>query len=155
MKFLFYQSHILLYSWKLLLEKEEQQSEFVKIKTKKESLEKDKEILLIANGSHLDTIKHLKYEITSRKKKYKKLKKSSKVELSDRQKEVLANLGVCGSEKSYTEIAEAMNISVDGFQAHIYQIKKALNISGADGKEQLITYATDKKLIDFATISCD
>ncbi|WP_028890124.1 helix-turn-helix transcriptional regulator [Tenacibaculum ovolyticum] len=146
---------ILLYSWKLLLEKEEQQSEFVKIKTKKESLEKDKEILLIANGSHLDTIKHLKYEITSRKKKYKKLKKSSKVELSDRQKEVLANLGVCGSEKSYTEIAEAMNISVDGFQAHIYQIKKALNISGADGKEQLITYATDKKLIDFATISCD
>lgn len=146
---------ILLYSWKLLLEKEEQQSEFVKIKAKKESLEKDKEILLIANGSHLDTIKHLKYEITSRKKKYKKLKKSSKVELSDRQKEVLANLGVCGSEKSYTEIAEAMNISVDGFQAHIYQIKKALNISGADGKEQLITYATDKKLIDFATISCD
>lgn len=146
---------ILLYSWKLLLEKEEQQSEFVKIKAKKESLEKDKEILLIANGSHLDTIKHLKYEITSRKKKYKKLKKSSKVELSDRQKEVLANLGVCGSEKSYTEIAEAMNISVDGFQAHIYQIKKALNISGANGKEQLITYATDKKLIDFATISCD
>ena len=43
------------------------------------------------------------------------------------------------AQKSYTEIAEAMHISVDGFQAHIYQIKKALNISGSDGKEQLIT----------------
>lgn len=146
---------ILLYSWKLLLEKEEQQSEFIKIKTKKEALEKGKEILLIANESHLDTIKHLKIEIACAKKKYKKLKKSSKVELSDRQKEVLANLGICGAKKSYTEIAESMNISVDGFQAHIYQIKKALNISGSDGKEQLITYATDKKLINFATISCD
>ncbi|SEE32946.1 hypothetical protein SAMN04487765_2159 [Tenacibaculum sp. MAR_2010_89] len=145
---------ILLYSWKLLAEKEEQQSEFIKIKTIKETLEKDKETLLIANESHLDTIKHLKSEIDQQKKKYKKLKKSSKVELSDRQKEVLANLGVCGTKKSYTEIAEAMNISVDGFQAHIYQIKKALNISGSDGKEQLISYAIDKNLLGFATISC-
>ncbi|CAM1355567.1 MULTISPECIES: helix-turn-helix transcriptional regulator [Tenacibaculum] len=145
---------ILLYSWKLLAEKEEQQSEFIKIKTIKETLEKDKETLLIANESHLDTIKHLKSEIDQQKKKYKKLKKSSKVELSDRQKEVLANLGVCGTKKSYTEIAEAMNISVDGFQAHIYQIKKALNVSGSDGKEQLISYAIDKNLLGFATISC-
>lgn len=145
---------ILLYSWKLLAEKEEQQSEFIKIKTIKETLENDKETLLIANESHLDTIKHLKSEIEQQKKKYKKLKKSSKVELSDRQKEVLANLGVCGTKKSYTEIAEAMNISVDGFQAHIYQIKKALNISGSDGKEQLISYAIDKNLLGFATISC-
>ena len=45
------------------------------------------------------------------------------VNLSERQKEVLGNLGVCGVQKSYTEIAEAMNISVDGFQTHIYQIK--------------------------------
>ena len=128
---------ILLYSWKLLAEKEEQQSEFIKIKERKDKLEKDKETLLIANESHLDTIKHLKSEIQQQKKKYKKLKKSSKVELSDRQKEVLANLGICGAKKSYTEIAEAMNISVDGFQAHIYQIKKVLNISGSGGKETI------------------
>lgn len=62
---------ILLYSWKLLAEKEEQQSEFIKIKTIKEVLEKDKETLLIANESHLDTIKHLKSEIEQHKKKYK------------------------------------------------------------------------------------
>ena len=146
---------ILLYSWKLLAEKEEQQSEFIKTKNRKDTLEKDKETLLLANESHLDTIKHLKLEIQQQKKKYKKLKKSSKVELSDRQKEVLANLGVCGTQKSYTEIAEAMNISVDGFQAHIYQIKKALNISGSSGKEQLITYASENNLLQFATISCD
>ncbi|MGB1042782.1 MAG: helix-turn-helix transcriptional regulator [Tenacibaculum sp.] len=146
---------ILLYSWKLLAEKEEQQSEFIKIKQQKNTLIKDKETLLIANESHLDTIKHLKSEIQQQKKKYKKLKKSSKVELSDRQKEVLANLGVCGSKKSYTEIAEAMNISVDGFQAHIYQIKKALNISGAGGKEQLINYAINNDLLQYATIKCD
>ncbi|WP_299107459.1 hypothetical protein [uncultured Tenacibaculum sp.] len=146
---------ILLYSWKLLAEKEEQQSEFIKIKERKDKLEKDKETLLIANESHLDTIKHLKSEIQQQKKKYKKLKKSSKVELSDRQKEVLANLGVCGAKKSYTEIAEAMNISVDGFQAHIYQIKKVLNISGSGGKEQLITYAINNDLLKFATIQCD
>lgn len=146
---------ILLYSWKLLAEKEEQQSEFIKTKNRKDTLEKDKETLLLANESHLDTIKHLKLEIQQQKKKYKKLKKSSKIELSDRQKEVLANLGVCGTQKSYTEIAEAMNISVDGFQAHIYQIKKALNISGSSGKEQLITYASENNLLQFATISCD
>ena len=146
---------ILLYSWKLLAENEQQQNEFVKLKTRKEKLEKDKETLLIANESHLDTIKHLKQEINQSKKKYKKLKKSSEVFLSDRQKEVLANLSICGTEKSYTEIAEAMHISVDGFQAHIYQIKKALNISGAAGKEQLMAYAVEKDLLSYATISCD
>ena len=146
---------ILLYSWKLLAEKEEQQSEFIKIKASKLSLEKEKETLLIANESHLDTIKHLKFDLNQQKKKYKKLKKSSTVELSERQKEVLANLGVCGTQKSYTEIAEKMHISVDGFQAHIYQIKKALNISGSAGKEELIQYAKDNNLLAFATISCD
>lgn len=146
---------ILLYSWKLLAEKEEQQTAFVKIKASKLSLEKEKEILIIANESYLDTIKHLKTELNQQKKKYKKLKKSSKVILSDRQKEVLANLGICGTQKSYTEIAEEMHISVDGFQAHIYQIKKALNISGSGGKEQLIQYAKDNDLLIFATIACD
>lgn len=146
---------ILLYSWKLLAEKEQQQSEFIKTKASNLSLEKEKETLLIANESHLDTIKHLKSELNQQKKKYKKLKKASIVALSDRQKEVLANLAVCGSQKSYTEIAEEMNISVDGFQAHIYQIKKALNISGSGGKEQLMQYATDKNLLVFATISCN
>jgi hypothetical protein len=34
-----------------------------------------------------------------------------------------------------------MNISVDGFQTHIHQIKKLLNISGSGGKEQLIEFA--------------
>lgn len=146
---------ILLYSWKLLAENEEQQSDFIQLKKDKEALEKEREDLLIANESHLDTIKHLKSDLQSEKKKYKALEKSSQVELSDRQKEVLANLGICGSKKSYTEIAEAMNISVDGFQAHIYQIKKVLNISGSGGKEQLITYAIQNELLDFATITCD
>ncbi len=146
---------ILLYSWKLLAENEEQQSEYVKIKVSKTILEEELEILKIANESHLDTIKHLKIRLNKEKKKYITLEESSKVILSDRQKEVLANLGLCGTKKSYTEIAEAMNISTDGFQTHIYQIKKALNISGSDGKEQLITYAFDNNLIDSATISCD
>lgn len=146
---------ILLYSWKLLAENEEQQSEYVKIKATKQSLEKEKEALLIANESHLDTIKHLKSELAEQKNEYLALKKSSEVILSDRQKEVLANLGVCGIQKSYTEIAEAMHISVDGFQAHIYQIKKALNISGSGGKEQLIQYAKENNLLEFATISCN
>lgn len=143
---------ILLYSWKLLAEKEEQQTKFSKLQLTKSQLQTDKELLELANESHLDTIKHLKDELVIRKKKYKKLKKSSKVALSDRQKEVLANLGLCGGRMSYTEIAEAMHIGVDGFQAHIYQIKKVLNISGSDGKEQLIAYAIEKELIQFATI---
>jgi len=144
---------ILLYSWKLLAEKEEQQTELDKLLGTHNHLLKHRETLLLANESHLDTIKHLKVELTQRKKKYKKLKTASKVELSDRQKEVLANLGVCGEEKSYSEIAEAMHIGVDGLQAHIYQIKKVLNISGSGGKKQLITYATEKNLLQYATIS--
>lgn len=138
---------ILLYSWKLLAEKEEQQTEFIKLKEENSQLNKEQESLLIANESHLDTIKRLKLEISTQKKQYNQLKKDSIVELSDRQKEVLGNLGVCGTEKSYTEIAEAMNISVDGFQTHIYQIKKVLSISGSDGKEQLIQYAKDNNLL--------
>ena len=109
----------------------------------------------MANESHLDTIKNLKSDLSQQQKDYEQLKKDSAVELSDRQKEVLANLGICGAKKSYTEIAEAMNISVDGFQTHIYQIKKVLNISGSGGKEQLITYALENDLLSYATISCD
>ncbi len=144
---------ILLYSWKLLAEKEEQQTELEKLQNTHDGLLKQRESLLLANESHIDTIKHLKIKFTHQKKKYKKLKKSSKVELSDRQKEVLANLGVCGEQKSYSEIAEAMHIGVDGLQAHIYQIKKVLNISGSGGKKQLIAYATEKNLLQYATIS--
>ena len=73
--------------------------------------------------------------------------------MSDRQKEVLGNLGVVGAKMSYTEIADVMHISVDGFQAHIYQIKKVLNISGSGGKKQLIQYAIDQNLLELATIT--
>lgn len=146
---------ILLYSWKLLAENEEQQTKFIKLKEKNNKLQKEQESLLIANESHLDTIKRLKAEVSEQKTQYDQLKEASTVELSDRQKEVLGNLGLCGAEKSYTEIAEAMNISVDGFQTHIYQIKKALNISGSGGKEQLIQYAKDNNLLSHASISCD
>ncbi|WP_299624403.1 hypothetical protein [uncultured Tenacibaculum sp.] len=146
---------ILLYSWKLLAEKEEKQTELQNTKLLQEDLILENEKLQIANESHLSTIKSLKSEILAEKKKFKELQLASKVELSDRQKEVLGNLGICGEEKSYTEIAEAMNISVDGFQTHIYQIKKVLNISGTGGKEQLIAYAKDHELLDFATIQHD
>jgi len=57
-----------------------------------------------------------------------------------------------GHEKSYTDIAEAMHISADGFQTHIHQIKKMLNIKGSDGKEQLITYAKTHDMMSYASI---
>jgi DNA-binding CsgD family transcriptional regulator len=146
---------ILLYSWKLLAEKEEQQFQFIELREINTQLNKEQESLIIANESHLDTIKRLKSEISDQKIQYEQLKKDQTVNLSERQKEVLGNLGVCGIQKSYTEIAEAMNISVDGFQTHIYQIKKVLNISGTGGKEQLIQYATSNNLLSYATISLD
>ncbi len=96
------------------------------------STELDK--LLIANESHLDTIRSLKIKVET-------LTESSKIELSQRQKEVLTFLAKFGDTHSYTQIAEEMNISVDGFQTHIHQIKKLLNISGSGGKEQLIEFA--------------
>lgn len=146
---------ILLYSWKLLAEKEEQQSESLKLQLENDALQKQQETLLLANESHLDTIKHLKVALQQQQEQYQLLKEAATVVLSDRQKEVLANLGVCGTQKSYTEIAAAMNISVDGFQTHIYQIKKVLNISGSGGKEQLIAYAIEHNLLSHATISCE
>ncbi|MEM6687261.1 MAG: hypothetical protein AAF617_15885 [Bacteroidota bacterium] len=146
---------ILLYSWKFLSEKEQQQSEFVLLEAERNALQTEKQKLQIANESHLDTIQSLTQKLKRQTQKVSELQEASKIILSDRQKEVLANLGICGKKKSYTEIADAMHISVDGFQAHIYQIKKILNISGTGGKEQLIAYAKDHDLLQFATITCD
>ena len=136
---------ILLYSWKFLSEKEQQQTQLQMMSRENKVLGDENTRLRLANDSHLDTISRLKEEVSS-------LQNASKVELSDRQKEVLANLGVWGEQKSYTEIAEAMHISVDGFQAHVHQIKKLLNISGAEGKIQLIQYARENDLLKLATI---
>ena len=137
---------ILLYSWKFLSEKEEQQTTLESTILKKESLSRQNTKLQLANESHLETIGKLKNEL-------KQLRVATKIELSNRQKEVLGNLALWGEEKSYTEIAEMMHISLDGFQAHIHQIKKALNISGADGKLKLVAYAKQHGLGAFASIS--
>jgi DNA-binding CsgD family transcriptional regulator len=146
---------ILLYSWKFLSEKEQQQSAYVLLEAERDNLKAAQAKLEIANESHLDTIQTLTQKLKQQEQKVAELQEASKILLSDRQKEVLANLGLCGKKKSYTEIAEAMHISVDGFQAHIYQIKKILNISGSGGKEQLIAYAIEHHLLEFATISCE
>ncbi|WP_281990008.1 helix-turn-helix transcriptional regulator [Aquimarina aggregata] len=135
---------ILLYSWKFLSEKEQQQSLVDELNIQKAKLIKEKEQLLIANESHLDTIKTLKIDL-------KTLKSTAKIELSDRQKEVLGYLVHFGSYKSYTEIAQEMHISTDGFQTHIHQIKKILNISGADGKEQLIAFARANNFLKYTS----
>ena len=82
----------------------------------------------------------------------KTLKAAHKIELSDRQKEVLGNLGLYGDTMSYGEMAEAMHISLDGFQAHIHQIKKMLSISGTGGKERLIAFAKANDLLQHASI---
>ncbi len=133
---------ILLYSWKFLSEKEQQQSITQKLEVQNSKLRNTVEKLELANESHLDTIKSLKKSI-------KELRQTTKIELSDRQKEVLGYLAYYGDDKSYTEIAEEMNISVDGFQTHIYQIKKMLNVSGAGGKGQLITFAKTNDFLQF------
>ncbi len=139
---------ILLYSWKFLSEKEQQQSQLETSFQQKTALEKENSQLKIANESHLDTISRLKEEVAS-------LHLAARVELSGRQKEVLANLGLWGDRKSYTEIADAMHISTDGFQAHIHQIKKVLNISGTAGKKQLIQYALENDLLKYASIDLE
>ncbi|WP_299277588.1 hypothetical protein [uncultured Psychroserpens sp.] len=136
---------ILLYSWKFLSEKEQQQSIVNELTEHNKSLQLDIEKITLANESHLDTIKSMKKELIG-------LRELHKIELSDRQKEVLANLALVGHHKSYTEIAEEMHISADGFQTHIHQIKKMLNIKGSEGKEQLIAYAKEHNFLQFATI---
>ncbi len=136
---------ILLYSWKFLAEKEQEASKSLSLAGENIKLQKDKEQLMLANESHLDTIKSVKAEL-------KTLRAASQIELSDRQKEVLGNLGTFGDTMSYGEMAAAMHISLDGFQAHIHQIKKMLNISGAGGKERLIAFAKANDLLIHTSI---
>ncbi|MHA7058260.1 helix-turn-helix domain-containing protein [Aquimarina sp. M1] len=143
---------ILLYSWKFLSEKELKQTELEVLTKEKEQLLRNQEKLSLTNESHLDTISSLQKRLKESDLKISSLLESTKIELSDRQKEVLGNLGVCGTSKSYTKIAEEMNISLDGLQTHIYQIKKVLKISGPDGKEQLITFARANQLLKHASI---
>ena len=136
---------ILLYSWKFLSEKEQEESRAASLEVDNIQLQNDKEQLTLANESHLTTIKAIKLELTA-------LKAASKIELSERQKQVLGNLGSYGDSMSYGEMAEAMHISLDGFQAHIHQIKKMLNISGSGGKERLIAFAKANDLLIYASI---
>lgn len=139
---------ILLYSWKFLSEKEQQQFVVDDLIKQNDELLKTNSQLIKEKDKGADQLVQLKKEL-------KMLQKLKKIELSDRQKEVLGNLAICGKNKSYTDIADAMNISVDGFQTHVYQIKKILNVSGADGKEQLIKFAVQNNLSRFATIKED
>ena len=99
-----------------------------------------------AEKQYLTTIQDLEDRL-------EQLRQARNITLSDRQKEVLANLAVFGTNASYTEVAQAMHISVDGFQTHIHQIKKQLQISGAGGKEQLIEFAIAHDYLRFATVA--
>jgi len=139
---------ILLYSWKFLSEKEHHESLAEELSSENSKLKLRLERLELSNESHLDTIKSMKNELSI-------LKENQKVSFSDRQKEVLGNLAYFGVDKSYSEVANAMNISLEGFQTHIYQIKKLLNISGSGGKEQLITFAIENNFISYATPNDD
>jgi len=143
---------ILLYSWKFLSETELKQGELEMLIKEKEQLIHQHKKVVLANESHLDTIASLQQRLAESNLKINSLEESSRIELSDRQKEVLGNLGLCGADTSYTEIAEEMNISLDGLQTHIYQIKKILKISGAGGKEQLIEFAKVNQLLKYASI---
>ncbi|WP_282080128.1 hypothetical protein [Aquimarina algiphila] len=136
---------ILLYSWKFLSEKEQQQSLTQNLEVQKAKLVRDNEQFKLANESHLDTIKRLKNDLET-------IKATSKIELSERQKEVLGYLAHFGNHKSYTEIAQEMHISTDGLQTHIHQIKKMLNISGAGGKEQLIAFAKANSFLKYTSL---
>ncbi|SDS63192.1 hypothetical protein [Gramella sp. MAR_2010_147] len=135
---------ILLYSWKFLSEKEHHESLAKELNLENSKLKLRLGRLELSNESHLDTISSMKKELSA-------FKKNQKVNFSDRQKEVLGNLAYFGVDKSYAEIASTMNISLEGFQTHIYQIKKLLNISGSGGKEQLITFALENNFSSFAT----
>ncbi len=136
---------ILLYSWKFLSEKEEKESRLESVLEQQHRLRTRNNELLRSNAALEATVAHLGNELHQ-------LRESSKIELSERQKEVLGNLALLGEQKSYTEIAEAMHISVDGFQAHIHQIKKVLKVSGTSGKHLLIKYAIENDLLRYATL---
>lgn len=137
---------ILLYSWKFLSENEEHRSHVAELIREGRQLQLSNEELLRQNQDYALKIDRLDQDLRS-------LQEASKIELSDRQKEVLGNLGALGTTKSYTEIAEAMHISVDGFQTHIHQIKKVLHISGAAGKNLLIQYAIENDMLQYATLT--
>ncbi len=137
---------ILLYSWKFLSEKEQQQTLAERLADENQNLRTAQEQLQLTNESHLDTIKSFKKEL-------EELRTASEIQLSERQKEVLANIGSYGDTMSYGDIAAAMHISLDGLQAHIYQIKKMLNISGTGGKEQLIAFAKANDILKHTTIT--
>lgn len=139
---------ILLYSWKFLSEKEEQQFRLEELILQREELQVTKEKLVLQNRKYQSDIVGLEEKLRS-------LQEASKIVLSDRQKEVLGNLGALGDKKSYTEIAEAMHISADGFQTHVHQIKKALHISGSAGKNLLIQYALENDMLRYATLDPD
>ena len=63
---------ILLYSWKFLSEKEQQQSEFVLLEAERLALHSENEKLKIANESHIDTIQSLTKKLDRKKKKVAK-----------------------------------------------------------------------------------
>ncbi|WP_109298908.1 hypothetical protein [Aquimarina sp. AU474] len=135
---------ILLYSWKFLSEKEQQQNLAEELENQNAELKRINEQYVLANESHLDTIKSLK-------KNLQVLQETSKIEFSERQREVLGYLAHYGDHKSYTEIAQEMHISTDGFQTHIHQIKKLLNVSGSGGKEQLVTFAKSNNFLKYTS----
>lgn len=139
---------ILLYSWKFLTEKEQQQTLAEDLLSENGQLKIRMEHLELSIDSHLNTIKTMKQELRN-------LKEGNEIIFSERQKEVLGNLARYGKSASYPEIAAKMHISIDGFQTHIYQIKKILKISGAEGKKQLIEYGKANGYLDFASTNED
>ncbi|MDY8134153.1 hypothetical protein [Aquimarina sp. 2201CG5-10] len=136
---------ILLYSWKFLSENEQQQNLVQKLEVQKSKLQKENKQLQLANESHIHTIGVLKNNLET-------LQATSRIEFSERQKEVLGYLAHYGDHKSYTEIAQEMHISTDGFQTHVHQIKKMLNISGSSGKEQLIAFAKANSFLKYTSL---
>lgn len=135
---------ILLYSWKFLTEKEQQQTLAEDLLSENEKLKIRMEHLELSADSHLDTIKIMKQELRD-------VKAGNEIIFSERQKEVLGNLARYGKSASYPEIAAKMHISIDGFQTHVHQIKKILKISGSEGKKQLIEYGRANGFLEFAS----
>lgn len=135
---------ILLYSWKFLTEKEQQQTLAEDLLSENEKLKIRMEHLELSADSHLDTIKIMKQELRD-------VKEGNEIIFSKRQKEVLGNLARYGKSASYPEIAAKMYISIDGFQTHVHQIKKILKISGSEGKKQLIEYGRTNGFLEFAS----
>tara|TARA_B100001146_G_scaffold209472_1_gene206442 strand:- start:3487 stop:4614 length:1128 start_codon:yes stop_codon:yes gene_type:complete len=137
---------ILLYSWKFLSENEMHQSRTQELLDTTEAMTVQLQKAKSAEKEYLATIQQLEDRLQI-------LQEAQQINLSERQKEVLANLAAFGASASYTDVANAMHISVDGFQTHIHQIKKQLQISGAGGKEQLIKFAMTNDYLRFATVS--